>query len=101
MNYILKVAGQQYIVQKGEKRFVPHLDGKVGYQVELESAILATFSGSDISVTTQTPKKAIVKIENQIKGDKVIAFKKKRRKGFMKKKGHRTHYTQISLQSVI
>lgn len=97
---IVKIAGQQFKVKAGDNLYVPHLEGKAGDSLEF-SDVLITHSGDD--VISGSDVKAVVKAEivnDLVKGDKVIAFKMKRRKGFRKKHGHRTHYTQIKVTSI-
>lgn len=97
---VVKIAGQQFKVQEGQNLYVPHLDGKAGDKLELNEVLLVNRGGN---VEVGTTLKAIVKAEiisELIQGDKVIAFKMKRRKGFRKKHGHRTHYTQIKIESI-
>lgn len=96
---IVKIAGQQFTVREGDSLYVPHISGKTGDAVEF-SDVLFTSNGSDVA---SEGLKAIVKAEivnELVKGDKVIAFKMKRRKGFRKKRGHRTQYTQIKVTSI-
>jgi large subunit ribosomal protein L21 len=97
---VVKIAGQQFKVQEGQNLYVPHLDGKVGDKLELNEVLLVN-RGSDVEAGASL--KATVKAEiisDLVQGDKVIAFKMKRRKGFRKKHGHRTHYTQIKIESI-
>jgi len=97
---VVKIAGQQFRVQEGDSLYVPHLSGKSGDTVEFSDVLLVDNSGS---LTTGADVKTIVKAEilnDLVKGDKVIAFKMKRRKGFRKKHGHRTQYTQIKISSI-
>jgi large subunit ribosomal protein L21 len=97
---VVKIAGQQFKVQEGQNLYVPHIQGKAGDKVEFNEVLLVDndgkfFIGNDVT--------AIVKAEivnDLVKGDKVIAFKMKRRKGFRKKHGHRTQYTQIKIESI-
>ena len=94
---VVKIAGQQFKVKSGDSLYVPHLEGKSGDKVEF-SEVLMTDSDGIFSVGEAV--KAIVKAEivtDLVQGDKVIAFKMKRRKGFRKKHGHRTHYTKIQV----
>lgn len=96
---IVKIAGQQFSVKAGDSLYVPHLAGKTGDAVEF-SDVLLTNDGKE---TLSSGINAIVKAEivnDLVKGEKVIAFKMKRRKGFRKKHGHRTHYTQIRVTSI-
>ncbi len=97
---VVKIAGQQFKVQAGDNLYVPHLSGKNGDKVEFNEVLLVDNAGT---ISTGTNVKAIVKAEivnELVQGDKVIAFKMKRRKGFRKKHGHRTHYTQIKIESI-
>jgi len=97
---IVKIAGQQFKVQEGQSLFVPHLTGKTGDKVEFSDISLVDADGK---FSAGKDAKAVVKAEivnELVQGDKVIAFKMKRRKGFRKKHGHRTHYTQIKIESI-
>lgn len=97
---VVKIAGQQFKVKAGDSLYVPHIEGKTGDVVEF-SDVLFTDNGS--SVISGADVKSVVKAEivnDLVKGDKVIAFKMKRRKGFRKKIGHRTQYTQIKVTAI-
>jgi large subunit ribosomal protein L21 len=98
---IVKIAGQQFKVQEGQSLFVPHISGKSGDKVEFSDVL--SFVDGDGKLSAGADAKAVVKAEivnELIKGNKVIAFKMKRRKGFRKKHGHRTQYTQIKIESI-
>ena len=97
---IVKIAGQQFKVQTGQNLYVPHLQGKAGDQVEFNDVLLTSDNASLSSGAQVTAKVTAEIVSDLIKGDKVIAFKMKRRKGFRKKKGHRTQFTQIKIQSI-
>ncbi len=97
---VVKIAGQQFRVQEGDSLYVPHISGNNGDTVEFSDILLVDNNGS---LTLGADIKTIIKAEiisDLVKGDKVIAFKMKRRKGFRKKHGHRTHYTQIKISSI-
>jgi large subunit ribosomal protein L21 len=97
---VIKIAGQQFKVQEGQSLYVPHLQGKAGDKVEFNEVLL---TDNDGKLSVGNDVKAVVKAEivnELVKGDKVIAFKMKRRKGFRKKHGHRTQYTQIKIESI-
>jgi len=97
---VVKIAGQQFKVQAGDSLYVPHLEGNAGDKVEFNEVLLVDDAGI---VSVGSDVKAIVKAEilkDLVQGEKVIAFKMKRRKGFRKKHGHRTHYTQIKIESI-
>ena len=95
---VVKIAGQQFKVEKDQTLFVPHLEGKAGDTVELE-VILADNDGK-LSVGSAIKTKVKAEILDQVKGDTVIAYKQKKRKGFHKKKGHRTAYTKIKVTDI-
>ena len=97
---VVKIAGQQFKVKAGDSLYVPHIDGKSGDKVEFADVLLTDVDGK---LTAGADVKAIVKAEilsDLVQGDKVIAFKMKRRKGFRKKHGHRTHYTKIQVTEI-
>ena len=98
---IVKIAGQQFKVEEGKSLFVPHIEGKTGDKVEFSEVSLV--NDADGKTLAGKDAKAVVKAEilnELVKGDKVVAFKMKRRKGFRKKHGHRTQYTQIKIESI-
>jgi large subunit ribosomal protein L21 len=97
---VVKIAGQQFTVKAGDSLYVPHIEGKTGDSIEF-SDVLITHNGDNVA--TGTDVKAVVKAEiisELVKGEKVIAFKMKRRKGFRKKHGHRTQYTHIKVTAI-
>ncbi len=97
---IVKIAGQQFKVQEGDTLYVQHIAGNTGDKISFNEVLLVDNNGA---LTVGTDVKASVNAEilnSLVQGDKVIAFKMKRRKGFRKKKGHRTHYTKIKIESI-
>lgn len=97
---VVKIAGQQFKVKAGDSLYVPHVAGKTGDAVEFSEVLMTENDGT---VATGTDVKAVVKaeiVDDLVKGDKVIAFKMKRRKGFRKKHGHRTQYTHIKVTGI-
>jgi large subunit ribosomal protein L21 len=95
---VVKVAGQQYKVEKDQTLYVPHLAGNAGDKIDLE--VLLVDTNGNLSVGSAVSNKVQAEIVDQVKGDTVIAYKQKRRKGFHKKKGHRTAYTKIKVTSI-
>jgi|SRR3982751_5181615 large subunit ribosomal protein L21 len=95
---IVKIAGKQFKVENDQTLYVPKVNGKNGDKVEFSDVVMADnngnlkFSNSGIKIQAE--------ILDQVKGDKVIAYKQKRRKGFRKKHGHRTHYTKIRISNI-
>ncbi|WP_205510634.1 50S ribosomal protein L21 [Longitalea arenae] len=96
---IVKIAGQQFKVQKDQTLFVPRVDGKAGDKVEFSEILLLDDAGK-LSIGSAVKGAVQAEILDQVQGDKVIAFKMKRRKGFRKKHGHRTHYTKIKVTAI-
>lgn len=97
---VVKIAGQQFKVKAGDTLYVPHLTGKAGDSVEFKDVLFTEQSGT---IQSGASVNAVVKAEiinDLVKGEKVIAFKMKRRKGFRKKHGHRTQYTHIKVTSI-
>ena len=101
MYAIVNIAGQQFRVAKDRQIFVHRLQGEEGATIEFDNVLLAEDDGK-FSVGTPTLKGAKVsaKILSHLKGDKVIIFKKKRRKGYKKKNGHRQQFTKIEITGI-
>lgn len=95
---VIKVAGQQYKVEKDQTLYVPRVEGNAGDKLDLE--VLLVDADGKLSVGGAVGTKVQAEILDQVKGDTVIAYKQKRRKGFHKKKGHRTAYTKIKVTSI-
>jgi len=95
---VVKIAGQQFKVEKDQTLYVPHLEGNAGDKVELE--VLLADANGQLSVGSSIGATVQAEILDHVKGDTVIAYKQKRRKGFHKKKGHRTAYTQIKVTNI-
>lgn len=97
---VVKIAGQQFKVKAGDSLYVPHIEGKTGDKVEFAEVLMTDNNGT---VNTGAAVKATVTAEiitDLVKGEKVIAFKMKRRKGFRKLHGHRTQYTRIKVTGI-
>lgn len=101
MYAIVEIAGQQFKVAKDQKIFVHRLSGIEGSEVNFDKVLLIDSDGT-ISVGEPAVQNASVnaKILTHIKGNKVLVFKKKRRKGYRKLNGHRQLFTQIQIQSI-
>ena len=102
MYAIVDIAGQQFKVEKDQRLFVHQLQGEAGDKVEFSDVFLLDDNGT-ITVGAPAVEGALVtaKIEEHLKGDKVIVFKKKRRKGYKKKNGHRQRLTRITIESIV
>lgn len=101
MYAIVEIAGQQFKVSKDQKVFVHRLDVEEGKSVSFDKVLLLDDNGT-ITLGAPAIEGASVeaKVLSHLKGDKVIVFKKKRRKGYKKKNGHRQSLTQIEIVSV-
>ncbi len=101
MYAIVEIAGQQFKVAKDQKVFVHRLKGEEGDSVSFDKVLL-TGDGDDITVGAPAIEGALVgaKINRHLKGDKVIVFKKKRRKGYRVKNGHRQSLTEILIEDI-
>ena len=95
---IVKIAGHQYKVEAGQELYVPHIEGKAGDKIQPE--VLLVDNAGNLSVGKDVKLKVNAEILSEKQGDKVIAFKMKRRKGFRKKIGHRKLYTKIKIESI-
>ena len=101
MYAIVDIAGQQFKVEKDQKYFVHQLDAKPGSKITFENVLLLDDKGK---VTVGAPSingiQVTAKIEQHLLGNKVIVFKKKRRKGYAVKNGHRQRLTEITVQEI-
>ena len=102
MYAIVEIAGQQFKVEQNKKLFVHLLDASAGDSVDFEKVLLVDNDGK-VVVGTPTVKgaKVTAKVLEHVKGDKVIVFKKKRRKGYKKMNGHRQQFTQIQVETIV
>ena len=102
MYAIVEMAGQQFKVAKDQKVFVHRLEAKEGQKVTFDKVLLLDEEGK-ITVGAPAIEGAAVeaKVLQHLKGDKVIVFKKKRRKGFQKTNGHRQYLTEIQIASIV
>ena len=102
MYAIVEMAGQQFKVAKDQKVYVHRLDAAEGDQVVFDKVLLLDNDGK-VTVGAPVIEGAAVeaKIVKHLKGDKVIVFKKKRRKGYRKKNGHRQSLTEIVVEGIV
>jgi large subunit ribosomal protein L21 len=101
MYAIVDIAGKQFKVTKDAQVFVPRLVGDVGTAITFDKVLLTDNDGT-VEVGTPDLKgiKVLGKIIEHVKGDKVIVFKKKRRKGYTVKNGHRQQYSKILIEKI-
>ncbi|MCQ2110791.1 MAG: 50S ribosomal protein L21 [Bacteroidaceae bacterium] len=104
MYVIAEIQGQQFKIEQGKKLFVHHIQNvEAGATVEFEKILLADKDGQ---VTVGTPviegAKVVCEVKTPlVKGDKVLVFKKKIRKGYRKLNGHRQQFTEVIVKEVI
>ena len=101
MYAIVEIAGQQFKVEEGKKIFVHKLEAESGKKVEFDQVLLIEDKGK-VVIGEPVIKDALVegKVLEQLRGDKVIVFKKKRKKGYRVKNGHRQYFTQVEIVSI-
>jgi large subunit ribosomal protein L21 len=101
MYAIVDIAGQQFKVEKSQQIFVHRLEGNEGDTVNFDKVLLVDNKGA-VAVGMPTVKGASIsaKILNHLQADKVLVFKKKRRKGYAKLNGHRQQMTKIEIQDI-
>jgi large subunit ribosomal protein L21 len=102
MYVIVDIQGQQFKVEKDQKLYVHRMEGETGAQVEFEKVLLVENEGN---VTVGTPliegAKVVAEILNPlVKGEKVLVFHKRRRKGYRKLNGHRQQFSQIVIKDI-
>ena len=101
MYAIVEIAGKQYRAEADQYIYVDKLQGESGDKVEFENVLLVDNNGSiEVGTPNVSGAKASGKILEQVKADKVTVFKKKRRKGYKKKNGHRQHYTKVLIETI-
>ena len=102
MYAIVEIAGQQFKVSRGNKVYVNRLEANEGSKVEFDKVMLIDADGKvQIGTPSIDGAKVAATVLAHLKGDKVIVFKKKRRKGYQKSNGHRQQLSQILIQGVL
>lgn len=102
MYAIVDIAGQQFKVSKSDKVFVHRQDAEIGTQVEFKNVLLLD---NEKEVEVGTPQLSdisiLAEVVEHVKGDKVLVFHKKRRKGYQKLNGHRQQFTRLNILSIM
>ncbi len=101
MYAIVEIAGQQFKVKKDQKVFVHRLQGEEGSNVSFNNVLLLDDGKVTIGAPAIKGAAVTAKILKHLKGDKVIVFKKKRRKGYRVKNGHRQYLSEIQIESIV
>ncbi len=102
MYAIVEIAGKQFKVKKDQYIYTPKMEVESGDTISFDKVLLIE-DQSDIKIGMPTVNGAKVfgKVVKHVKSDKVIVFKKKRRKGYQKKQGHRQEYTQVLIENIL
>lgn len=101
MYAIVEIAGQQFKVEKDQQLFVHRLEGAEGAKVSFDNVLLIDNKGKvNVGAPVITGANVSAKILEHLKDDKVIVFKKKRRKGYKVKNGHRQYLTKIQIEAI-
>ncbi|MBQ1851279.1 MAG: 50S ribosomal protein L21, partial [Paludibacteraceae bacterium] len=96
MYAIVEIAGQQFKVEKDQKLFVHRLNEDRGAKVEFDKVLLVDADGKvNVGTPTVDGAKVVAEVVSHVKGEKVIVFKKRRRKGYRVRNGHRQCFTEI------
>ena len=102
MYAIVEIAGQQFKVEQGNKVYVHRLEANEGSKVEFSKVLLMDKDGKvQIGTPSVDGAKVAATVLSHVKGDKVIVFKKKRRKGYQKSNGHRQQFSQILIDGIL
>lgn len=102
MYAIVEIAGQQMKVEKGRKIYVHRLEGAEGDTVVFDKVLLVDNDGAvKVGAPLVEGASVTVTVLEHMKGDKVLVFKKKRRKGYQKMNGHRQYLTKVQIEEVL
>lgn len=102
MYAIVEIAGQQFKVERGVKVYVHRLEANEGSDLEFNKVLLIDNAGKvEVGSPTVNGAKVAATVIQHLRGDKVLVFKKKRRKTYQKLNGHRQDFTQILIQGVL
>ena len=97
---IVEIAGLQYKVEQNQKLFVNRLKGEKGDKVSFEKVLLTIDGAITVGAPAVEGVSVQAEILDHVQADKVIVFKKKRRKGYQKSNGHRQQFTKIEVASI-
>ncbi|MCB9174323.1 MAG: 50S ribosomal protein L21 [Flavobacteriales bacterium] len=101
MYAIVEIAGQQFKVVKDQRLFVHRLQDKEGAKISFDKVLLIDNDGKiNVGAPVVAGASVTAKVLEHLKGDKVLVFKKKRRKGYQKENGHRQYLTQIQIEGI-
>lgn len=96
---VIKTGGKQFVVEKGSTIRIPSIEAEAGKSIELD-ALLTAGNGADADAPVVGAAKVSATVIDHGRGTKIIIFKKKRRKQYKRKQGHRQGYTTITIDSI-
>lgn len=103
MYAIVEILGQQFKVEKGRKLFIHRMnEAEEGSKIEFDKVLLIDNNGAvTVGAPTVEGAKVVAEVVSHVKGDKVLVFHKKRRKGYRKLNGHRQQFTQVVINDIV
>jgi len=102
MYVIVEIQGQQFKAEAGRRLFVHRVEAERGASVEFDKVLLVDNEGKlTIGAPVVDGAKVVAEVLSHVKGEKVIVFKKKRRKGYKKRNGHRQSFTEILIKEIV
>lgn len=102
MYAIVEIAGHQYKVEKDRFVYTQKLSAEAGDEVEFDKVLLVDNEGSvSVGAPVVDGAKVKAKVLDHVKSDKVLVFKKKRRKGYRRLKGHRQQYSKVMIEEIV
>ena len=102
MYAIVEIAGQQFKAEEGKRIFVHRLQAEQGAEVEFEKVMLIDNNGTiQVGAPTVEGAKVVAEVLSHVKGEKVIVFHNKRRKGYKKRNGHRQFFSEIKIKNIV
>ena len=101
MYAIVDIAGKEFKVEKDQFIYAPKMEGEAGASVSLDKVLLLDNEGKiEVGAPVLSGAKVSGKIVEHVKGDKITVFKKKRRKGYAVKNGHRQQFTKVLIEKI-
>ena len=103
MYAIVEILGQQFKVEQGKKLFIHRMaEAERGETVEFDKVLLVDNDGTvTVGVPVVNGAKVVCEVISHVRGEKVIVFHKKRRKGYRKRNGHRQDFTELTIKEII
>ena len=102
MYAIVEIQGQQFRAEAGKKLYVHRLNADKGSVVEMDKVLLIDNDGDvKIGEPTVSGGKVVCEVLDHVKGERIIVFKKKRRKGYRKRNGHRQCFSQVLIKEIV